>query len=252
MAGVSGLQGLPTSDDSAFDVGAWTANEGNYTYFCPPHKGFMRGSIRVVGSGSDMGTGTGASGSAGRKEKIFPARFTLCSVENKVGGKISLAQIGFASCSSKGYGIEAHIFTTNPAVDFDVVQARSTQVFRSNVVTVHPVLLRNGSAVLVKGRAHAKCTGISHFGESFIGVGENPTTTFYRHDRRTALKSNTLEEPADTVFDAQSPGRSTVCPTVPVTFLNEQSCVRREAGSCSRPSFSSAPMTLDHDTLLAW
>jgi hypothetical protein len=36
---------------------------------------------------------------------------------------------------------------------------------------------------------------------------------------------------------------------VPVTFVNEQSCVRRASGTCSTPTFKSTQLTLDHDTM---
>ena len=40
------------------------------------------------------------------------------------------------------------------------------------------------------------------------------------------------------------------CPSAAKTFLNEKSCVQR--ATCSPPSFSAQPITLDHGALRQW
>lgn len=47
LAGTKGT-GSNALNGKAYTYGPWTATKGTYTYFCPPHAGFMKGTINVV------------------------------------------------------------------------------------------------------------------------------------------------------------------------------------------------------------
>ena len=78
------------------------------------------------------------------------------------------------------------------------------------------------------------------------------TTTGSRYDRRLRLIENSLESPAAVNVGKHSMGRNVACPSVPRTFVNEASCVRRPAGVCAAPVFKAVDVHLNHTTLRAW
>ena len=103
-----GVAGLPSDEAAPFETGVWVATPGNFTYFCPPHKSFMRGAIKVTGVG---GRG-GEHDHRALATRRFPASFVICGVEEGVGGGVELAQAGFATCSRSGSGMVRYRGTT--------------------------------------------------------------------------------------------------------------------------------------------
>ena len=74
------------------------------------------------------------------------------------------------------------------------------------------------------------------------------TVVYYRWDPRLRLLENTLEKPAQIPADTQAS-----CPNVPRTFLNRDSCQRRDAGTCAPVVFQRGTMiTLDEATVKAF
>jgi cullin-associated NEDD8-dissociated protein 1 len=67
---------------------------------------------------------------------------------------------------------------------------------------------------------------------------------YYRYDPRIRTLTNTLEEPA------QPTDPEVACPSAARSFVNEDSCVRREA--CAPAIFEQTAMTLNDDNLRAW
>ena len=71
---------------------------------------------------------------------------------------------------------------------------------------------------------------------------------YYRWDPRLRLLDNTLAEPAQIPSDTESS-----CPNVARTFLNRDSCQRRDSGTCAPPVFQRGKMlTLDEATIKAF
>ena len=71
---------------------------------------------------------------------------------------------------------------------------------------------------------------------------------YYRWDPRLRLLENTLANPAQMPSDTQA-----ACPNVARTFLNRDSCQRRDSGTCAPPVFERGKMlTLDEATVKAF
>ena len=68
--------------------------------------------------------------------------------------------------------------------------------------------------------------------------------TFYRHDQRLSLLTNTLASP---VSDASGASAVMACPTAPKTFVNRASCVG--ATTCAPTAYASKLLQLNASTL---
>ena len=175
-----------------------------------------------------------------------PVPFRICLVEEAVGGRLGMVPVvAELSCLEKS----SWVFVANPAVTLSGAAAATVQTFDESIITDRGVW--NLDAVVLSGHA-TSCSISSQGGRALIGISNGTTITFYRHDRRVRWVNNTVESPADIDANIQSPARNGVCPEVPRSSLNEDSCVRHDASSCGRPSFSSAAMVLDHLTLASW
>jgi hypothetical protein len=126
-------------------------------------------------------------------------------------------------------------------------------------VTLAPVWI---TGAMTMTETPPNCKGTNQGSKAFIGLQntDNTLTTFYQYDRRLDLVGNTLQSPAsvnaDENVNANFGGimRDEVCPVVPRTFLNEESCVRKGGSICGTKSFERGTtfVTLDGQTFADW
>ena len=139
------------------------------------------------------------------------------------------------------------IMLPNPAISFTAVPDGA-------------MVLSEADATLVSGRdpdtkvlqsLNVDCP-LAHVGPedyTFMRYGDD----YYRHEPTTRFLENTLESPASSPPESFAPsprvgGRS--CPTVPKTWLNRGTCVRRP--DCVAPlEYSDTPVVLDEATMRA-
>ena len=179
-----------------------------------------------------------------------PVRYTICDVEEESGGYLAIMPDSPGNTCSERHRSASNLFAPHPPIEFGTSVAASTQIYSPGEVTADPVWTTD--SVLLRGHT-ASCTGSSEGGNVFIGIGTTPTPVFYRYDRRMTFVDNAPDAPADVSFGEQAAARNGVCPVVPRTALNEDSCVRRTGDSCGQPTFSpAASIALDHQTLQAW
>lgn len=177
-------------------------------------------------------------------ERVFPLRLQICDVEDGVGGSLTVVDAGLTTCEAAGRSVQ---FTfKNPATDFASPPAQA-QVYGSGELQVDRVW--NLGAVVVREWA-VPCNNQKEVLGLAGLAGNGSGITYYRYDRRVGWVENTIKSPADA--PSRPTARADTCPSVPRTFLNEDSCVHTEAASCGRPAFSSVNVTLNSTTLLSW
>jgi cullin-associated NEDD8-dissociated protein 1 len=188
---------------------------------------------------------------AGVLDPSEPVQFRICSVDERIGGTIGLVQ-ATRSCTDGRW-----LFVLNPAIELSATAAVSIRTINNASAAVTATLVWDLGSVSLQGQCRSG-TITTVNGSAFIGIrgtsfGQRARDVFhYRFDRRTRWADNTPASPADLDANSQSSGQADVCPAVPRTVLNEESCVRRVSSSCGVPTFSSAPITLDHGTLTSW
>lgn len=142
----------------------------------------------------------------------------------------------------------------NPAISFSSHDSTNTQVYDVGDITLKRVTqtaATSDSYVSIGAPSH--CTGV---GEpwSFIGVRASALAkpTYYVHEGRIRLIENSLEAPADDAADDYG-GSDGACPAVEKTFLNSESCQRRDAGVCSPLRYTTETLfPLDTAALRTW
>ena len=190
---------------------------------------------------------------AGVLDPSEPVQFRICSVDERVAGRIGLVQATRA-CNDGG----RLLFVLNPAIELSTTTAASIRTVNNGSISVTASPVWDLGSVSLQGQCPTGTTITTVNGSAFVGIrgtsfGASAQDVFhYRFDRRTRWVDNTPASPADIDADSQPSGQTDVCPLVPRTPLNEDSCVRRVSSSCGVPTFSSASMTLDHGTLTSW
>ena len=213
----------------------------------------------VVIQGND---GAGDDGDSGAS-RTFPVQFVVCTVGERVDGNVWMAEVGKATCEADDDDNNPWVVGANPPIDFVTVHEESTQVYSSGAATLVPIATTDA---VIMAETPAGCTGNKQIWKSFIGLQSGSTgtdtseTTFYQYDRRLSLVSNTLDAPASVDSDAKVNSnfggsmRDEVCPVVPRTFLNEESCVQQSGSICGSKSFerNATFVTLDSQTFADW
>ena len=186
--------------------------------------------------------------------------YTICSVTEAVGPEnIHLTPLdGNAACDISDK--ENWISAENPALHFTNPDLAGVEVFDETELAFEPVQSPKpgiAGTIVVTTMVAARCNGSQVAGKTFFGLEKTDGNgvqeiDFYQYDRRLRWVDNTLENPAYVIAGADSGGRHGICPAVPRSFLNEDTCVRRPRGACAAPVFSPRMMTLDQDTLRKW
>lgn len=216
--------------------------------------------IETANNDADAGGGDGTNEPQGGT-RTFPSRFVICQVEDSVDGGIGLSEVGRGTCADETWG--SWMYVRNPPIEFSSIHGESTQVYNNDAIQLKPVWTTDAVAL---GAPLDNCVGRTQAGKAFIGQRngnddtDNSNVTYYQHDRRMRLQGNTADSPAS--FDAEKKGsaagsgadRDAVCPVVPRTFLNENSCVRQESSICGKKHFApdTSHVTLNKETLSTW
>ena len=146
----------------------------------------------------------------------------------------------------------------NPLIHFANPDPDSVELFSKAELAFEPVWTPNANfsgMSMVTTKVASKCKGVQVAGKTFFGLkppSSNGETVYYQYDRRLKWIDNSPEAPADITADEYTGGRHGVCPKVPRTFVNEGSCVRQPAGTCTAPVFLSKKLMLDKPTLQRW
>lgn len=161
---------------------------------------------------------------------------------------------GSAPCSG------AWIKAENPAIFFTTPDPSSVEVYSTDELTFEPAWTPNQDAagsIMITTKVAPRCTGLVVAGKTFFGLetvtGEGVLVTeFYQYDRRIRWIANSLANPATATADEYAGGRHGVCPNVPRSFVNQDSCVRLPPGTCMRPGYPPHKLRLDIGTLRQW
>jgi cullin-associated NEDD8-dissociated protein 1 len=154
-----------------------------------------------------------------------PHPFKICSVEEKVGGKIT-------------YGADCSGFVTNPAITFDQGDSPTDSVVlrTRHLIDLRPAI--DGVKIQGEGSSTLSCSTAPKSGPQF--AVHEPSGSTYMFDRRVALAGNTVGAPS-----AKRPTALRYeCPNVPKTFVNAHTC-RTGVESCSPVSYTPKMFTLD-------
>jgi hypothetical protein len=108
-----------------------------------------------------------------------PHPLTICTVEEKVGGKIT-------------YGADCSGFVTNPFIAFDVFPSDSLVLRTEHLIDLRPVL--PDVKILGEGTSTLSCSTASMSGPQF--AVHEPSGSIYMFDRRVALAANTVAAPS--------------------------------------------------------
>mmetsp|Transcript_102655 Transcript_102655/g.294143 ORF Transcript_102655/g.294143 Transcript_102655/m.294143 type:complete len:2583 (-) Transcript_102655:1307-9055(-) len=167
----------------------------------------------------------------------------ICDVDESIGGELVL---GNANCENENT-------TRNPPIEFYSVERidpnMTIMVMRGeNKAARTPQLLELDSidsddAFILNNRLH--CTAAEK-NQAFLYING----TMYRHDARINQITNTIENPANLSASALSALSEDSCPSVPKTFLNKETCVRRQ--SCAPIQYTSVDFVLDQSVLRKW
>jgi len=156
-----------------------------------------------------------------------------------VGGVLKLSNAN--DCDVDGSIVTAK----NPSVAFDSANVPDTlQVVNANDIVLTTVKASWGVAtkddvVLDSVTGTTTCK----VGLEYIQVDANGP--IYSRDYRMEMVSNTLFSPADNTISKST--MSGTCPSVPISFVNRKTCVRRP--SCAPLAYQSKTFTLDRPTL---
>jgi hypothetical protein len=142
----------------------------------------------------------------------------------------------------------SYFYISNPPINFSTVDPTTTYTWSSvDEAKLGPIEYLFGALLLQTPPPRALCSGKS-LTEPYLLYNNS----FYRHDPRLLLLTNTLHAPANgTALDTNgSDGTNARCPSVVKNFLNRNHCVRKP--TCSPPSFSSADIPLNETTVRLW
>jgi hypothetical protein len=173
--------------------------------------------------------------------------YKICAVGEHEPQDVQIVALS-GTCDSK-----TNLRFTNPNIVFasDPTKTASGADFplrtfpAEKVTLVKPVVSRARAFVLTRLDASVACdetSPVQQVGNNFLRVG----STYYKHDPRLQMLTNTLKHPANVSAMA---GAS--CPTVPRSFLNEASCSRRTS-TCTPLEFSSTMVPLNEIMLRQW
>jgi hypothetical protein len=159
------------------------------------------------------------------------------SLQEWVGGELKLSNAN--DCDVDGSLVTAK----NPSVAFDSANVPDTlQVVNANDIVLTTVKASWGVATNDDVVLDTSVTGCK-VGLEFIQVDANGP--IYSRDYRMEMVSNTLSSPADNTISKST--MSGTCPSVPISFVNRKTCVRRP--SCAPLKYASKTFTLDRPTL---
>ena len=249
---VPSLEGLdctpPDAKDEFWTKDNWPYPESHNDRFKVTASGTTLSVARVNGAGelSQMNWGMRLVLACIPKSiGITKQSYKICSVQEKVGGWISVTTNG--KCTFPYDGISF----PNPVIQFTTPDAESTQVYEASQISLGAIANAAPGNSFVVDKFSARCKGPMKSGKAFMGIknSQKGTTGFYQYDRRLRLLENTLGAPAN--IDPADLGDK-ACPSVPRTFVNEASCVQRLKGTCVAPSYSAASFNLDTATLQFW
>jgi uncharacterized protein (DUF1501 family)/uncharacterized protein (DUF1800 family) len=161
----------------------------------------------------------------------FPFTLRLCSVNEEIGGAMTLNNISNTNCN---------INMKNPTIEF--ASNSVVQTLGENDALLVPVVGARAGSFVLKSRT-VSCANVTDVaGNNFIRQGNST----YRFDKRVRFMANTIEEPA--VVEAAFSGQ---CPVIAKSYQNRDQCSRR--ASCgSAVSFKSATFTLNQNILRQW
>jgi hypothetical protein len=148
----------------------------------------------------------------------------------------------------------------NPVIYFTNPDPGSVEVFTTSELVFEPVWSIDPDQMetsVVTTKVASRCKAPKVAGKVFFGLTKTNSdggeaTAFYQYDRRLKWIDNSLETPASVTAEEYTGGRHGVCPSVPRTFVNQNSCVRLPPGTCTNPVFLSRMVTLDETTLKQW
>ena len=166
--------------------------------------------------------------------------YAICRVEERVGGAVGVGSA--ADCANTAVDI------VNPAI---TVPAAAASAFHHSFAASDATFadLPNIQDVVLLSALTAGCpAAFAKAGaprkDMFVTTASTGKT--YKLDNRLKLVTNTMDNPATVVGfasggEVQTAAASGECPTVPKTFVNEATCVRKT--TCAATSFTSARFT---------
>ena len=172
------------------------------------------------------------------------APYVICSVEERLGGKMSLG----SACTAGAL--------TNPSIAFTTPPASSSLLatFASSDASFAPAspeavpdtryLERVPSGEVLVATAISNPSACAALDDASTDLFMSFGGTFYRHDQRLSLLTNTLASP---VSDASGASTVMACPTAPKTFVNRATCVG--ATTCAPTAYASKLFQLNASTL---
>ena len=209
--------------------------------------------------------------------------YTICSVNEQVGGIITLSK-SIGDCkvtpalghAKDPYEDKHSLFTTvNPAISFSSPpDITATQAFAGvkgdDVLTAilgspkgtsksardtekYPD--RGSTDIFILKSPLPNCRARGNAGVAFMGLTSiDGELIYYKHDPRLHTIQNTLDSPADIQAGSRPViAEDSTCPLVLPNFVNKEKCVRRRSGTCSPMQFKNGgAVSLNRDTLRAW
>jgi hypothetical protein len=170
-----------------------------------------------------------------------PAAYRVCYVEERVGGTVTLATSTARNCNNA-------LKVLNAPIEFATADLHVTHIIGAadgETADLAPLAHAHNASIL-EGRL--ACT--RQFAALAHGFVRATDGSYYRHDPRVALLSNTMDMPANaTAFASIDATPATRLPLVPKTFLNKHSCTPIELGMGATAVYSSATFTLNASML---
>lgn len=188
---------------------------------------------------TEMASAFDASTTAGR----------VCYVTERVGGVVYYAAGSGASCPTKASDIRKLPTMTNPQISFTTVPAGVTQVLSAGDAsfTAHA---SPPDTLLLDAMSPSVACAIASVPFTKTAFMQLPNMTIVALTRQIALLQNSLAAPADLTTTIAAGITAGECPSVPKTFVNRESCVRRP--SCAPPRYMPTPFTFNTTTLRLW
>lgn len=171
------------------------------------------------------------------------APYVICSVDERLGGEISLG----GTCQAGALTNPSIAFTSPPTTSLLAEFGASDALFAPATPEAVPgtrSLERVPRAEVVVAAAISNPSACASLDDASTDLFMSYGGTYYRYDKRLALLTNSLASPANDVTGASE---LMACPTAPKTFVNTASCV--SATTCAPTAYSSRVIQLNASTL---
>lgn len=176
--------------------------------------------------------------------------YTICDVIEGIGGYMRLTHVG-GSCSTSSN--KDNFILRNPTILIGQPSAILTQTVAAADVSITPVLSAASVDSYILTRLAFSCT-LSAQRSSYLRVTEaSGASTWYRHDKRLVLQSNTVESPCQGIgLGSSSPlyEHADACVSPHRNRINAHGCTRR--ASATAPRFATKLFMLNDTSLRAY